>query len=90
MRQLDVLIVWSGIILFGIATLVVSFYVLSFLIPILLAVGIAGFLLNWGRGLWYARRANRFGAGVYPHENHTQSSKDIIDVEYQIIDDDRK
>lgn len=89
MRQLDALLIWLGIVIFALIALIFSFYVASVLLPIILAIIIFSALFNLGTNLfrrYYKTRRVEIFTERKPHK----SDSNVIDAEYEILDDDKK
>ncbi len=89
MRQLDAFLVWLGIIVIGLLALIFSFYVASVLLPIFLAVVVFSALFNLGAG-WYRKYRDVRRVDVFSAKQREKQAPDIIDAEYEIIDDGKK
>ena len=89
MRQLDAFLVWLGIIVIGLLALIFSFYVASVLLPIFLAVAVFSALFNLGAG-WYRKYRDVRRVDVFSAKPREKQAPDIIDAEYEIIDDGKK
>lgn len=66
-----------------------SFYVASVLLPIFLAVVVFSALFNLGAG-WYRKYRDVRRVDVFSAKPREKQAPDIIDAEYEIIDDGKK
>lgn len=89
MRQLDALLIWMGIVVFALIALVFSFYVASVLLPIILAIIIFSALFNLGTNFYRNFKKVR-KVEIYSPRQDKKSEANIIDAEYEIIDDKKK
>lgn len=87
MNRLNDFVVWAVIFSFGLLLLILSFYVAAFLLPIFLALFIFSVLAN-AIFSWYRRnilmKKGGFETGVKKKTN-----SEIIDAEYEILDDNK-
>lgn len=89
MRQLDGLLIWLGIGAFILFMALFSFYALSFLLPIILVLMGISFLLHQGRRLYWNYK-DKNPMSTYRSGKKESRNPKIIDVEYEIIDEDKK
>ena len=89
MKQLDGFLIWLGIGAFVLFMALFSFYALSILLPVILVhIGIS-FLFNSGNAWYWNFKNGKSMPRCRGQKKDTQNPK-IIDVEYEIIDDDKK
>ena len=89
MRQLDGLLIWMGIGAFILFMVLFSFYALSILLPVILVLAGISFLLNQGRRFYWNYKGKNHMSAYRSGKKEYQNPK-IIDVEYEIIDEDKK
>lgn len=89
MRQLDAVFVWLGVLGFAAVGLIVSFYVASIILPIILVILVFSALVSLGRA-FYARHMMRSRVEIDRETGRSGSHSRIIDAEYEILDDDVK
>ncbi len=85
MNRLNDFVIWAAIFIFGLFLLILSFYVAAFLLPIFLALFIFSILAN-AIFSWY-RRNILVKKGGFETSVKKKSNSEIIDAEYEIIDD---
>ena len=89
MKQLDSILVWLGVVGFTAIGLIISFYIASIILPIVLVILLISVLASFGRAIYMRRNAGsrlEKGRGCRQSEKRAQ----IIDAEYEILDSDDK
>lgn len=89
MKQLDSILVWLGVVGFTAIGLIISFYIASIILPIVLLILLISVLASLGRAFYMRRNA---GSPVERVRSCRQSKKpaQIIDAEYEVLDSDSK
>ncbi len=85
MKQLDSILVGMGVIGFTVVGLIISFYIASIILPIVLSILLVSLLVSWGRALYSHKKGAAFSVGRKCAQKRENSQ--IIDAEYEIIDD---
>ena len=80
MNRLNELMVWAGVASFVVFLVVLSFYVASILLPIILAIFIFTIVAN---GLIYLYKKYVINSS---RKGNKCAKNDVIDVEYEIIE----
>lgn len=88
MRRQDNLLIGGGILIFTLSLLLMAFYVAWVLLPVVLALIILGFIGNVLVYL-YRRYFSQKREPVHPRVRKNENLN-IIDAEYEIIDDNKK
>lgn len=94
MRGLSALVVWFGVVLFSAAGLLLLFYTVALLLPIILAVFVVSLVVGWYRQAKIRKAFENlkpfFGNGETTVKSGGRKSK-IIDAEFEVVDEkDRK
>lgn len=87
MNRLNIMLLWAGVFLFGLLILILSFYVASILLPIILIIIVFTALMNLIVLLY---RKYLFKKKIVVEIKSSKSNPDIIDAEYEIMDDNKK
>lgn len=89
MRQIDSFVMWLAVSVLILGGLVFSIYLLSFILPFVLLLLLGDFLWNLGRRWYYQKKFGQETVVIVKKKTHNKSA-DIIDAEYEILDDIKK
>ena len=86
MRQIDSFVMWLAVSVLILGGLVFSVYLLSFILPLVLLFLLGDFLWNVGRRWYYQKKFGQETVVIVKKKTQNKSA-DIIDAEYEILDD---
>ena len=89
MYRFDSLLSWIVFVIVSAAALVLSLYVFAFLLPFVLVLIAVVFLFNLGRYWFYKYKFMEKLSQLAGHESAATSRatpKDIVDVEYEVVE----
>ncbi len=86
MRQIDAFVMWLAVSVLILGGLVFSVYLLSFILPVVLLFLLGDFLWNVGRRWYYQKKFGQEAVVIVKKKTHKKPA-DIIDAEYEILDD---
>lgn len=89
MRQIDSFVMWLMVSVIALGALTFSIYVFSFILPVILLFVGGSFLWNLGRRWYYQKKFGQETVVIVKQKNQNRSA-DIIDAEYEILDDTKK
>lgn len=92
MRGMNTLIVWLGVASFAAVGFLLLFYTAAVLLPILLGLFVFSIIASWLKNLKYSnKRAEKvkvfYRNGEVSRETEAPKQPNIIDAEYEIVDD---
>ncbi len=86
MRQIDAFVMWLAVSVLILGGLVFSVYLLSFILPVVVVFLLGDFLWNLGRRWYYQKKFGQETVVIVKKKNQNKQA-DIIDAEYEILDD---
>ncbi len=86
MRQIDSFVMWLAVSVLILGGLVFSVYLLSFILPLVLLFLLGDFLWNVGRRWYYQKKFGQETVVIVKKKTQNKPA-DIIDAEYEILDD---